>query len=171
MKKTYKMIYTEIIVHHFYADAENEDAALEEFHRLNEEGKLDFSDGEIVDTDTVVELDDSNRGCYIPTQPRSAIDKVLTISSFHVSPDTSEKLDKLDTEPAFPHIDLSVYPKADFGWWICIDPCIVKDDGTRRIPDDLMDCIRFAWKHDCTWLCFDCDGEIIPELKTYDWEN
>lgn len=70
MKKTYKIIYTEIIVHHFYADAENEDTALEEFHRLDEEGKLDFSDGEIVDTDTVVELDDSNRGCYIPTQPR-----------------------------------------------------------------------------------------------------
>lgn len=96
------------------------------------------------------------------------IDKVLTISSFHVSLDTSGKL---DTEPAFNPIDLSVYPKADFGWWICIDPNFVEDDGTRRIPSDLMDCIRYAWKHDCTWLCLDCDGEIIPELKTYDWEN
>lgn len=72
MKKTYKIIYTEIIVHHFYVDAENEDAALEEYNRMSIDGELDFSDGEIVDTDTVVELDDSNRGCYIPTQPRSA---------------------------------------------------------------------------------------------------
>lgn len=68
--KTYKIIYTEIIVHHFYVDAENEDAALEEYNRMSIDGELDFSDGEIVDTDTAVELDDSNRGYYIPTQPR-----------------------------------------------------------------------------------------------------
>lgn len=50
--------------------AENEDAALEEYNRMSIDGELDFSDGEIVDTDTAVELDDSNRGYYIPTQPR-----------------------------------------------------------------------------------------------------
>ena len=96
------------------------------------------------------------------------IDKVLTISSLHITLDTSGKL---DVEPAFCPIDLSIFPKRYWGWWILVEPCIVEDSDIRTIPEDLMDCIRYAWKHDCTWLCLDYDGEIIPELKTYDWEE
>ena len=96
------------------------------------------------------------------------IDKVLTISSLHITLDTSGKL---DVEPAFCPIDLSIFPKRDWGWWILVEPCIVEDSDIRTIPEDLMDCIRYAWKHDCTWICLDWDGEIIPELKTYNWEE
>lgn len=48
--KTYKVIYTESLVHAFYVDAENEDAAREEFNRKSANGELDFSDGEVYDT-------------------------------------------------------------------------------------------------------------------------
>ena len=57
MKKTYKVIYTEIVVHLFYVEAEDEVEAIEEFDRMSRNGELDFSGGEIVDTDTVAELE------------------------------------------------------------------------------------------------------------------
>ena len=69
--KTYKIIVTETITHHFYVEAKNEDAALEEYNRMGEDGELDFSDGELTDSTVTVEPDDSNRGCYIPTKPLS----------------------------------------------------------------------------------------------------
>jgi hypothetical protein len=48
--KTYKVIYTESLVHAFYVDAENEEAAREEFDRKSVNGELDFSDGEVYDS-------------------------------------------------------------------------------------------------------------------------
>ena len=70
--KTYKIIVTETLVHHFYVEAENEDAALEEYNRMGEDGELDFSDGEVTDSTITVELDDSNRGFYNLADLRSA---------------------------------------------------------------------------------------------------
>ena len=92
------------------------------------------------------------------------IDKVLTISSSHITLDTSGKL---DVEPAFNEIPLPVYPKAEYGWWILIDSELIEDH--IKIPADLMECIKYAWKRNCKWLCLDCDGEIVPELPVYDW--
>lgn len=48
--KTYKIIYTESIVHAFYIDAESKDEARDEFYRKSENGELDFSDGDVYDT-------------------------------------------------------------------------------------------------------------------------
>jgi hypothetical protein len=48
--KTYKVIYTESLVHAFYVDAENKDAAREAFNRMSSNGELDFSDGEVYDS-------------------------------------------------------------------------------------------------------------------------
>ena len=70
--KTYKIIVTEMLVHHFYVEAENEDAALEEYNRMGEDGELDFSDGEVTDSTVTVELDDSNCGFYNFADLRSA---------------------------------------------------------------------------------------------------
>ena len=48
--KTYKVIYTESLVHAFYMDAENEEEAREEFDRKSANGELDYSDGEVYNT-------------------------------------------------------------------------------------------------------------------------
>lgn len=47
----YKVVYTETIVHEFYVEANSVEEAKEEFEYMGQEGKLDFSDGEIVDTE------------------------------------------------------------------------------------------------------------------------
>lgn len=48
--KTYKVIYTESLVHAFYVDAENEEKAREEFDRKAANGEFDYSDGEVYDS-------------------------------------------------------------------------------------------------------------------------
>ena len=48
--KTYKIIYTESLVHAFYIKANSKEEAEEEFERLGNNGELDFSDGEVYDT-------------------------------------------------------------------------------------------------------------------------
>lgn len=48
--KTYKVFYTEFLVHAFYVDAENEEKAREEFNRKSANGELDFSYGEVYDS-------------------------------------------------------------------------------------------------------------------------
>lgn len=48
--KTYKVIYTEHLVHAFYIDADSKDDAEDEFQRRMPAGKLDFSGGEVYDS-------------------------------------------------------------------------------------------------------------------------
>ena len=48
--KTYKVIYTESLVHAFYVDAENEEEARQEFDRKAANGEFDYSDGAVYDS-------------------------------------------------------------------------------------------------------------------------
>lgn len=48
--KTYKIIYTESLVHTFYVNALNKESAREEFNRKSANGELDYSGGEVYDT-------------------------------------------------------------------------------------------------------------------------
>ena len=34
---------------------------------------------------------------------------------------------------------------------------------------ETLETIELARQNGCRWLCLDCDGEIVPELPTYDW--
>ena len=58
MKKTYKIVYTETLVHHFYVDAENEEEAQMLFQRGIADGEFDFSDGDVVDSDFGIYIDE-----------------------------------------------------------------------------------------------------------------
>ena len=93
------------------------------------------------------------------------ITKVLTISTAHITEETDRKLqDKSEVN----NMCISVYDKAEYGYWIYIDPydrlmC------HENIPEDLLNCIKLARQNDCRWLCLDCDGEEVSELPTYDW--
>lgn len=48
--KTYKVIYTEVLYHVFYVDANSAEEAREEFDRKAYNGELDYSDVEVYDT-------------------------------------------------------------------------------------------------------------------------
>lgn len=90
------------------------------------------------------------------------IAKILTLSTAHIK---SETATLLDNEPNTDALNLSVYDKAGYGWFIYIDSVI--DDAFDHLPEDLKDCITFAKEQKCEWLCLDADGEEIEELKKY----
>jgi len=54
--KEYLITYKEHLVHSFYVKADSEDEAMEEFDRLVKNGEIDFSGGEVYDTDTYATL-------------------------------------------------------------------------------------------------------------------
>lgn len=51
----YKIDYTEVLRHTFYVDAATSEEATAEFNRQVGAGDIDFSDGEVVDTDINIE--------------------------------------------------------------------------------------------------------------------
>lgn len=52
--KTYKIIYHEVVSHVFYVDADSKDEAEEKFEEMASNGELDYSDGEVIDTETKI---------------------------------------------------------------------------------------------------------------------
>lgn len=56
--KTYVVHYTETLVHTFYVEANNEEEAKEEFEYELQEGKVDFSDGEVSEANYTIEEGD-----------------------------------------------------------------------------------------------------------------
>ena len=91
------------------------------------------------------------------------IDKVLTISTAHITETTAEMLKKESTEN---NMFLSVYDKADYGWFIFIGG---EGINYEKMPDDLARCIKLAKFHECNWLCLDCDGMEVEFMETYEW--
>lgn len=55
MKKTYKITYTETLVHTFYVEAESTEDAIETFDEDARNGEYDFSDGEVSNTEIEAE--------------------------------------------------------------------------------------------------------------------
>lgn len=105
------------------------------------------------------------------------IDKMLTLSTAHITPHTGGLLDEYlrrrehefdgDIEQNFD--GCSVYPKADYGWFIYVDDA--KDDPAvfDKLPADFAYLVDYALSHDCKWLCLDRDGDVVDDLISYDW--
>ena len=55
MSKTYKITYTETLIHDFYVDAENETEAEEKLEQGLADGEFDFSHGYLGSTDYKIE--------------------------------------------------------------------------------------------------------------------
>ena len=53
--KTYKVTYTETLVHTFWVEAESLDEARSTFDTYVNHGEIDFSDGCLIDSDTKIE--------------------------------------------------------------------------------------------------------------------
>jgi hypothetical protein len=56
-EKTYKIIYTETLVHWFYVDAKNEVEAKEKFEQGLMDGEFDFTHGDVDSSDFKIEED------------------------------------------------------------------------------------------------------------------
>lgn len=53
--RTYKVIYKETLVHTFYIEADNIEDVEDTFDRFVDHGEVDFSDGELVDSEIMIE--------------------------------------------------------------------------------------------------------------------
>lgn len=53
--KTYKVTYTEKLIHEFYVDAEDEYEASDKFDAMLNHGEVDFSDGCLVNSNIKIE--------------------------------------------------------------------------------------------------------------------
>ncbi len=100
----------------------------------------------------------------IPTE--FDITKIITISSRHIEENITNML---DTEPDTNRMGLSVYNKEDYGWFIYIPDYLHDKENMRDIPESLQNCLNFAMKNNCEWLCIDCDGPEYDDLPKYDW--
>lgn len=88
------------------------------------------------------------------------INKMLTVSTGHISKETAELLDKDNI------YGLVVYQKDEYGWFIFLSE---EDDYYAGIPDELLKLIKFAKDLGCSWLCLDRDGDVLEYLEVFDW--
>ena len=93
------------------------------------------------------------------------IDKMLTISSRHVSADTKDLLDQAaddnEEDPMPP-----VYEKQGYGWFVACDPD--NEETWDNYPADLVQCMKLARDNGCFWLCLDADGPRVETLEFFD---
>lgn len=84
----------------------------------------------------------------------------LTLSTGHVTKATSEMLDntKLENWPVFGGIISTV------GWFM-----YAHEETEQENPADLLVVFEYARKHNCPYVMFDCDADVIDELPFYDW--
>jgi hypothetical protein len=72
--KTYKVTYKETLIHTFYVEAENEEEAKDAFEEDLMQGRVDFSDGEVDETEYKLEelgeyVPSAENGDYSPSAP------------------------------------------------------------------------------------------------------
>ena len=93
------------------------------------------------------------------------IDKMLTISSRHVSADTKDLLDQAaddNEEDPMP----SVYEKQGYGWFVACDSD--NEETWDNYPADLVQCMKLARDNGCFWLCLDAAGPRVETLEFFD---
>ncbi len=93
------------------------------------------------------------------------IEKMLAISTAHVSEVTSWYLNQWSVSPQVPPV--ICYPKGEYGWFVYVSLELVKTDDT--FPSDLLVCIKYARSLNCDWIAFDRDATTIAALPVYDW--
>lgn len=90
-------------------------------------------------------------------------EKLLTISTAHITPQTANWLDRyIDDLPP-------VYAKGDYGWFIYIGSWWFSEK--KPIPDDLGFLLQFCMLNKVDVLCLDSDAETLDLLPEYDWEE
>lgn len=98
------------------------------------------------------------------------ISKMLTISTDHIKQETYKLLETHCEDDC----ELPVYYKKDgYGYFIFCGKDYMNDLLNEKtfngLPHDLLMCMMQTYILDCDWLCLDCDGKVVNELRTYEW--
>ena len=125
---------------------------------------LDLSKVEIVGDEIIIK---SKKQQIIikPQKQKMEIDKMLTISSRHVSADTKDLLDQAADDNEEDPMS-SVYEKQGYGWFVACNPD--NKEIWDNCPADLVQCMKLARDNGCFWLCLDADGPRVETLEFFD---
>ena len=125
---------------------------------------LDLSKVEIVGDEIIIK---SKKQQIIikPQKQKLEIDKMLTISSRHVSADTKDLLDQAADDNEEDPMS-SVYEKQGYGWFVACNPD--NKEIWDNCPADLVQCMKLARDNGCFWLCLDADGPRVETLEFFD---
>lgn len=100
------------------------------------------------------------------------ISKMLTLSTGHLRLGTLNLMDTNDVD------GIVLWPKGEYGYFVWIP-----DAGPNRdrhgnmleafeypdaVPNELRLCLEFGREHGCEFVCFDCDGDTVEGLVTYE---
>lgn len=53
-KRTYTIVYTETLEHHFEVEANSPEEAMQVFEKRNNNGEFDYGYGDVIDSSTIV---------------------------------------------------------------------------------------------------------------------
>lgn len=84
------------------------------------------------------------------------ISKMLTLSTAHVTKETADAIND--------GFDLVTFNKDEYGWFLHVATCHAKD-----LPSDLTAVVDYTKALGCEWLCLDRDGDVNPNLPTWEW--
>lgn len=93
------------------------------------------------------------------------IDKIITVSTFHISYDSYTWLE-LECE-TYNNPLICPYKKDEFGFVLYINKQAYFAIDKPDIPDDIYRLIQLAIDNDCAYLCLDVDGLSVPNISTY----
>lgn len=101
------------------------------------------------------------------------VEKVLSLSTAHISSETNELLDQLgyvnDSEPN--PLSFRFVPH-HYGFIIFMRSELKEEEDRKRIEDDapeLLPIMDYAIKNNCSMIDIDRDADIMLEFKTFDW--
>jgi hypothetical protein len=86
------------------------------------------------------------------------IDKILTLSTAHISEETNRILTEDPDRFVF-----SVRAN-EYGYFLSTAAV-----GQQTNPEDIQAIMAFAVSHGCSYVNLDRDGSVVPGLKEYDW--
>lgn len=98
------------------------------------------------------------------------IEKTLTISTAHISPQTDKVLTEAGRLVKFTLMPFRFVPH-QYGyiiWVYSATPENGADVDFSPFPE-LEEIIHYAQKKKCTMINLDCDGDTDPQLKTFNW--
>lgn len=98
------------------------------------------------------------------------IEKVLVLSTAHLTKEVAEELPVFSTNDADP-ANRPWWPAwtREEGWMFYVPPRDVDDDRYKVAPVCIQACVNLARELGCCWLMFDCDGTCIDGLPTWEW--
>lgn len=97
----------------------------------------------------------AQRGCWVMQCP--------VISTGHVPEDVRDAMLEAPGKDSFYGL---YHAPTEHGCFVaCPDDLGVQE----ALPIPLRNCVAWAIRNGFKWLRFDADGDLIPELKTYDW--